>query len=61
MVVSELKGSGAYGVKTITQILKERSKNVFVSDTLQLMLGFGTFVLTLIGLVVVLIKSINKK
>ncbi|WP_412757270.1 putative holin-like toxin [Leuconostoc pseudomesenteroides] len=32
-----------------------------VSDTLQLMLGFGTFVLMLIGLVVELIKNSNKK
>ncbi|WP_373867679.1 putative holin-like toxin [Leuconostoc pseudomesenteroides] len=32
-----------------------------VSDTLQLMLGFGTFVLMLIGLVVELIKNNNKK
>ncbi|MFT8544517.1 MAG: putative holin-like toxin [Leuconostoc falkenbergense] len=34
---------------------------VSVSDTLQLMLGFGTFVLMLIGLVVELIKNSNKK
>nr|WP_188351386.1 putative holin-like toxin [Leuconostoc pseudomesenteroides] len=34
---------------------------VSVSDTLQLMLGFGTFVLMLIGLVVELIKNNNKK
>ncbi|MBZ1530099.1 putative holin-like toxin [Leuconostoc mesenteroides] len=32
-----------------------------VSDALQLMLGFGTFVLVLIGLVVELIKSQQKK
>ncbi|MGQ2284467.1 MULTISPECIES: putative holin-like toxin [Leuconostoc] len=32
-----------------------------VSDTLQLMIGFGTFVLMLIGLVVELIKNSNKK
>ncbi|WP_413981329.1 putative holin-like toxin [Leuconostoc mesenteroides] len=32
-----------------------------VSDTLQLMLGFGTFVLMVIGLVVELIKNSNKK
>ncbi|MEY8662383.1 putative holin-like toxin [Ligilactobacillus faecis] len=32
-----------------------------VSDALQLMLAFGTFVLALIGLVVELIKLINKK
>ncbi|OQJ68640.1 holin [Leuconostoc pseudomesenteroides] len=32
-----------------------------VSDTLQLMIGFGTFVLMLVGLVVELIKSSNKK
>ncbi|WP_415610790.1 putative holin-like toxin [Leuconostoc falkenbergense] len=32
-----------------------------VSDTLQLILGFGTFVLMLIGLVVELIKNSNKK
>nr|WP_306465735.1 putative holin-like toxin [Leuconostoc mesenteroides] len=34
---------------------------VSVSDALQLMLGFGTFVLVLIGLVVELIKSQQKK
>ncbi|AFT82553.1 putative holin-like toxin [Leuconostoc pseudomesenteroides] len=32
-----------------------------VSDALQLMLGFGTFVLVLIGLVVELIKNQQKK
>ncbi|MCT3044753.1 putative holin-like toxin [Leuconostoc mesenteroides] len=32
-----------------------------VSDTLQLMIGFGTFVLILVGLVVELIKNSNKK
>ncbi|MGL4689950.1 MAG: putative holin-like toxin [Leuconostoc mesenteroides] len=32
-----------------------------VSDTLQLMIGFGTFVLMLVGLVVELIKISNKK
>ncbi|ABJ62193.1 putative holin-like toxin [Leuconostoc suionicum] len=32
-----------------------------VSDTLQLMIGFGTFVLMLVGLVVELIKNSNKK
>ncbi|OQJ73637.1 holin [Leuconostoc sp. BM2] len=32
-----------------------------VSDTLQLMIGFGTFVLMLVGLVVELIKYSNKK
>ncbi|MGO3522609.1 MULTISPECIES: putative holin-like toxin [Leuconostoc] len=32
-----------------------------VSDTLQLMVGFGTFVVMLIGLVVELIKNSNKK
>ncbi|WP_186305457.1 putative holin-like toxin [Leuconostoc mesenteroides] len=31
------------------------------SDTLQLMIGFGTFVLMLVGLVVELIKNSNKK
>ncbi|QBR47625.1 putative holin-like toxin [Leuconostoc kimchii] len=31
-----------------------------VSDTLQLMIGFGTFVLMLVGLVVELIKNSNK-
>lgn len=62
MMASGLKGSGVYGVKTITtHILKERRKNVSVSDALQLMLAFGTFVLALIGLVVELIKLINKK
>ncbi|WP_188351406.1 putative holin-like toxin [Leuconostoc pseudomesenteroides] len=34
---------------------------VSVSDTLQLMVGFGTFVVMLIGLVVELIKNSNKK
>ncbi|ABJ62049.1 MAG: putative holin-like toxin [Leuconostoc mesenteroides] len=32
-----------------------------VSDAVQLMLGFGTFVLMLLGLVVELIKNSNKK
>nr|WP_188357516.1 putative holin-like toxin [Leuconostoc falkenbergense] len=32
-----------------------------VLDTLQLMIGFGTFVLILVGLVVELIKNSNKK
>ncbi|WP_201752481.1 putative holin-like toxin [Leuconostoc mesenteroides] len=32
-----------------------------VSDTLQLMIGFGTFVLMLVGLAVELIKNSNKK
>ncbi|WP_337960098.1 putative holin-like toxin [Leuconostoc mesenteroides] len=32
-----------------------------VSDAVQLMLGFGTFVLMLLGLVVELIKKSNKK
>ncbi|ARN63391.1 holin [Leuconostoc mesenteroides subsp. mesenteroides] len=32
-----------------------------VSDAVQLMLGFGTFVLMLPGLVVELIKNSNKK
>ncbi|MGC8304936.1 putative holin-like toxin [Leuconostoc mesenteroides] len=32
-----------------------------VSDTLQLMVGFGIFVVMLIGLVVELIKNSNKK
>ncbi|QOY98478.1 putative holin-like toxin [Leuconostoc citreum] len=32
-----------------------------VSDTLHLMIGFGTFVLMLVGLVVELIKNSNKK
>ncbi|WP_300735035.1 MULTISPECIES: putative holin-like toxin [Lactobacillales] len=32
-----------------------------VSDTLQLMLAFGTFVVALIALVIELIKTINKK
>ncbi|WP_273729721.1 putative holin-like toxin [Leuconostoc mesenteroides] len=32
-----------------------------VSDTLQLMIGFGTFVSVLVGLVVELIKNSNKK
>lgn len=61
MVASGLKGRDAYGVKTMNSDPKERKKNVSVSDALQLMLAFGTFVLTLIGLVVELIKVINKK
>ncbi|QXC54853.1 putative holin-like toxin [Leuconostoc mesenteroides] len=32
-----------------------------VSDAVQLMLGFGTFVLMLLGLAVELIKNSNKK
>ncbi|WP_420704618.1 putative holin-like toxin [Leuconostoc mesenteroides] len=32
-----------------------------VSDAVQLMLGFGTFVLMLLGLVVELIKNSDKK
>ncbi|WP_025087026.1 putative holin-like toxin [Ligilactobacillus apodemi] len=32
-----------------------------VSDALQLMLAFGTFVIVLVALVVELIKAINKK
>ncbi|MGR8823240.1 putative holin-like toxin [Leuconostoc citreum] len=32
-----------------------------VHDAIQLMLGFGTFIVTLIGLVVVLIKNNAKK
>nr|WP_279036241.1 putative holin-like toxin [Lactobacillus intestinalis] len=42
-------------------MLKERRNHVSVSDTLQLMLAFGTFVVALIALVIELIKTINKK
>ncbi|MBX9006072.1 putative holin-like toxin [Enterococcus faecalis] len=42
-------------------MLKERRNYVSVSDTLQLMLAFGTFVVALIALVIELIKTINKK
>lgn len=61
MVTSGLKGRGAYGVITINSDSTERKKNVSISDALQLMLAFGTFILTFIGLVVELIKLINKK
>lgn len=57
-----LIGGGAYGVKTIRSfILKEGVVKVSVSDTLQLMLGFGTFIVALISLVVELIKNQQKK
>ncbi|MDN6022667.1 MAG: putative holin-like toxin [Lactobacillus sp.] len=39
----------------------ERSSLVSISDALQLMLGFGTFVVVLIALVVELIKNQQKK
>ncbi|MBX9006150.1 putative holin-like toxin [Enterococcus faecalis] len=38
-------------------MLKERRNCVSVSDALQLMLAFGTFVIALIALVVELIKK----
>lgn len=61
MVASRLEGRDAYGVNTIKSDPTERKKNVSISDALQLMLAFGTFILTFIGLVVELIKLINKK
>lgn len=62
MVASGLKGSGCLWCKNYNNSHpKGKEKNVSVSDALQLMLAFGTFVLALIGLVVELIKLINKK
>ncbi|MCP0887355.1 putative holin-like toxin [Ligilactobacillus sp. WILCCON 0076] len=57
-----LIGGGAYGVKTLeTTNPNERSCLVSIADALQLMLGFGTFTVTLIALVVELIKNQRKK
>ena len=44
-----------------TTIPNEKSSLVSISDALQLMLGFGTFVVALIALVVELIKNQQKK
>ncbi|MGG6835857.1 putative holin-like toxin [Streptococcus canis] len=44
-----------------TKIQKERSELLSVYETMQLMLGFGSFLLSLIGLVVMIVKLSNKK
>ncbi|NQL60585.1 putative holin-like toxin [Streptococcus suis] len=38
------------------QNLTERSRLLSVYETMQLMLGFGSFLLSLIGLVIVIVK-----
>ncbi|WP_461258172.1 putative holin-like toxin, partial [Streptococcus canis] len=43
-----------------TKIQKERSELLSVYETMQLMLGFGSFLLSLIGLVVMIVKLSNK-
>ncbi|HEL1201112.1 TPA: putative holin-like toxin [Streptococcus equi subsp. zooepidemicus] len=42
------------------KIQRERSKLLSVYETMQLMLGFGSFLLSLIGLVVIIVKMSNK-
>lgn len=59
-MVAILSRGGACGVKTVNPDSRKGGL-VSVSDTLQLMVGFGTFVLMQIGLVVELIKNSNKK
>ena len=54
-------GGGAYGVKTINSHSRKGVAQVSVSDALQLMLMFGTFIVTLLALVVELIKNQQKK
>ena len=56
-----LKGGGAYGVKTINSHSRKGVAQVSVSDALQLMLMFGTFIVALLALVVELIKNQQKK
>ncbi|HEL0783446.1 TPA: putative holin-like toxin [Streptococcus equi subsp. zooepidemicus] len=43
------------------KIQRERSKLLSVYETMQLMLGFGSFLLSLISLVVIIVKMSNKK
>ncbi|MEY8435419.1 putative holin-like toxin [Streptococcus hyointestinalis] len=43
------------------QNLTERSSLLSTYEAIQLMLGFGSFLLTLIGLVIVIVKMNNKK
>ncbi|EFY01913.1 putative holin-like toxin [Streptococcus dysgalactiae] len=44
-----------------TKIQRERSELLSVYETMQLMLEFGSFLLSLIGLVVIIVKLSNKK
>jgi hypothetical protein len=59
-VATSVNGGGAYGVKTVIPHSRKGEAEVSVSDALQLMLGFGTFTVALIALVVELIKSTKK-
>ena len=55
-------GGGAYGVNLISNPNSRKGvAQVSVSDALQLMLAFGTFIVALIALIVELIKSQQKK
>ena len=56
-----IDGGGAHGESQRPTIPDERSSLVPTSDALQLMLGFGMFVIALIALVVELIKLQQKK
>ena len=56
-----LKGGGAYGVKTVNSHSRKGVAQVSVSDALQLMFMFGTFIVALLTLVVELIKNQQKK
>ena len=57
-----LEGDGAYErFLTHANILIERRRLVSVSDALQLMLDFGSFVAVLISLVVELIKFFDQR
>ncbi|EPU19236.1 MULTISPECIES: putative holin-like toxin [Streptococcus] len=43
------------------KIQRERGRLLSIYETMQLMLGFGSFLLSLIGLIVVIVKLSNKK
>lgn len=56
-----IKGDGAYGVITlvIRNLIRKERPILSVSDALQLALEFGTFVVTLIGLIVQVIVAFH--
>ncbi len=60
MVTSGLRRRDTYGVKSINPDL-DKKKDVSAPDALQLMLALSMFVLTFVGLAVVLIPINSKK